>query len=90
MPEPDPFGVEIEEREDGTVAATYHVWGCGNVRHRKARAVALIRNIKRDGWRCAWCDAPIPEFRRADARYCREGCRKAAARSRSNPEACED
>ena len=35
-----------------------------------------------DGWACRQCCAPIPMYRRADARYCCEGCRKLAARRR--------
>lgn len=42
----------------------------------------MMRNLRRNGWCCEWCGGPVPEFRRADARYCREGCRKRAARAR--------
>lgn len=81
MPAPDPFAIEITEWPDGRVTVTYHVHWSGN-RTRKRRAIAILHNVHRSGWRCEWCHAPIPLFRRADARFCCEGCRKRAARER--------
>ncbi len=81
MPAPDPFAIEITEWDDGRVTVTYQVHWSGN-RTRKQRAVAILKKVRRDGWRCQWCQDPIPLFRRADARYCCEGCRKRAARHR--------
>lgn len=49
---------------------------------RMARAKRVLRNLAANGWACAWCGGPVPEFRRADARYCCEGCRKRGARGR--------
>jgi hypothetical protein len=80
MAEPDIDGIEIEDGESGGFVVTAQIWPDGNRRHRIARALAVLRNLKRDGWRCAWCGDPIPTFRRADAMFCREGCRKARAR----------
>jgi hypothetical protein len=34
--------------------------------------------------RCAHCGGPVPEGKRADARYCREGCRKMRHRARKS------
>jgi hypothetical protein len=44
--------------------------------------LAIRENLKRNGWRCEWCGERIPIHKRADARFCRERCRKAAARVR--------
>ncbi len=82
MTTPDIDGIEIEEREGGGFVVTAQLWAEGNRQHRTARALAIMRNLRRDGWRCAWCGDPIPAWRRADALFCREGCRKAHARAR--------
>ena len=80
MPEPEIDGIQICEPEGGGWSITYSGWFHGNRRHRAARALAIASNLRRDGWRCEWCGDPVPAYRRADARYCREGCRKAAGR----------
>lgn len=79
MPAPDPEGVWYEV-EPGTI----RVFACRlwltNPGNRDARAMSIAENLHRNGWRCEWCGDSIPAFRRSDARYCREGCRKRAAR----------
>ena len=88
MPAPDPHAIWYDENPDGSpritgeVWASSHPWWPGNPRHRKARVNAVARNIARGGWLCAWCLDPVPIHRRADARFCCEGCRKRAARER--------
>ncbi len=82
MPGPDPKGLHIEEHEDGSWTVTAEIWQESNRRARIARLQAVARNMKRNRWVCERCRAPVPTFRRADARYCREGCRKRAARER--------
>jgi hypothetical protein len=82
MAEPDIDGIEIEDRQGGGHIVTAQIWPDGNRRHRIARACATLRNLRRDGWRCVWCGDPIPAYRRVDAMFCREGCRKAHARAR--------
>jgi hypothetical protein len=82
MPHPDPNGLHIHERKDGDFSITAELWWHGNRRHRLARARAIAENIRQGGWRCSRCGTKIPVFKRADARYCREGCRKAEARKR--------
>ena len=82
MPAPDRDGVYIEENEDGTFRVQGLVWSPGNLRHHVARVRRILRNLRRNGWRCEWCGDPVPEYRRADARYCREQCRKKVARRR--------
>ena len=82
MPGPDPKGLWIE-REGGRPSAFFHAYGWdGKARHRKRRAETILRRIASRTWRCAWCNAPLPDWRRADAEFCREGCRKRAARAR--------
>lgn len=82
MPGPDPQGIDIAEYDDGAFALTAEIWWYGNRTARLARMFAIRRRIDLDGWRCEWCGGPVPLYRRADARYCREACRKHAARRR--------
>jgi hypothetical protein len=82
MPAPDPCGLYIEERTDGSFTITAEVWRYGNRKHRLARMLAVTRRMKADGWRCSWCGEPVPLYRRADAIYCGDGCRGRAARCR--------
>lgn len=78
----DPGGLWIEEYPDGGFSITCEVWSHGNKRHRIARMNAVARRIKRDGWKCSACGEKVPLYRRADATYCRESCRKRMARER--------
>lgn len=91
MPAPDPFAIELSE--DGRIWYSYRVgptWlfpfgaklGSNEKRNRDARAKAIAMNIRRDNWGCWWCGEEIGLHRRADARFCRERCRKAQARER--------
>ena len=88
MPGPDPKGVELGldfprrlsvlvYRSDASI-----LYGGGNRRHRNARALAILRKLQRGGWLCLWCNEPVPIFRRADACYCSQACRKRAAKTR--------
>lgn len=83
MGAPDPDGIHIEF--DGNRALVqYQIWREANPKSRKARAISILLLIGRDGegWQCSWCGDFIPIFKRADARYCCNGCRKAEARVR--------
>ena len=82
MAEPDPSGVEPGESWPNSVL--FYTWPCGNKRNRKARAQRIMQNARRGGgeWSCRECGDPVPFTRRADAVFCREGCRKKAARRR--------
>lgn len=51
-------------------------------RNRENRAKAICRNVARDGWLCLVCRGEIGFHKRADALYCRERCKRAAARTR--------
>ena len=83
MPAPDPSGLYIEEYEDGGFSIIGEIWWHGNRATRTKRMRRIAENIRRNGWPCAHCGDPIPLYRRADARFCRERCRKAEARNRS-------
>lgn len=82
MPCPDPGGIQIEEYDNGGFRVTAEIWWHGNRRHRLARMKALTRRLRCGGWKCRACGEPVPLYRRADADYCCEGCRKAHARAR--------
>ncbi len=82
MPGPDPQALWLEEDAYGRPVVSYEVFLIGNRTARKRRAVRVLRNILRDDWLCPWCRGPVPIFRRADARFCGESCRKKAARQR--------
>ncbi len=80
---PDPNGLFVEEGEDGTIyGVTAEIWDHGNKRHRLARMKAIAKNLSVLNWGCRYCGEPVPIYRRADARFCRERCRKAFARER--------
>jgi len=82
MPAPDPDGLSVEYFEDGRFTVTAEVWPYGNRRHRIARLKAVSKNIRWGNWSCRGCGDLVPLYRRADARYCCEACRKRAARAR--------
>jgi 3-carboxy-cis,cis-muconate cycloisomerase len=48
----------------------------------RKRAMAILRRLHWATWRCRWCGDDLPDHVRADALYCREACRKKAARER--------
>ena len=79
MPAPDPDAIEIIEWEGG-YSVLFPSWPNGCPRTLAARAKAILRNLRRNGWRCMWCGDPVPTQRRADAEFCSERCRKAAKR----------
>ncbi len=80
MPEPDPDG--IAPGENWPKGVLVQQWFCGNKRHRLARARRILENARWGEWSCRECREPVPMFRRADAVFCREACRKSAARRR--------
>lgn len=82
MPAPDPSGIYIEECEGGGLRLTCEIWWHGNRTNRVRRMMRIAENIRLSGWRCEHCGELIPLYRRVDAIYCRERCRKAAARNR--------
>ncbi len=84
MPGPDPNAVWLEENgRKLSVFYENYLW-TNNEGNRKARAIAMLRRAARRDWMCHWCGDALPVWRRVDARYCCEGCRKRAARLRRN------
>ncbi|KHQ53176.1 hypothetical protein A9320_19395 [Ruegeria sp. PBVC088] len=79
MPGPDPHAFWIVDSDPSSPRASYHsyLW-TGNGGNRKARAIAILKGLMRRDWHCRWCGNTLPDYARADARY----CRKAAARRR--------
>lgn len=74
-------GIAAEIEDDGRIVVRFESFLHTNISARRRRAIRILFNIRR-GWRCRDCREDIPTERRADAVYCREACRKAAARRR--------
>lgn len=82
MPGPDPDALWIEEdAERPTVSYQAYLW-TGNNGNRLKRAEAMVRRLALGTWVCRECGEALPDWRRVDARYCGESCRKRAARYR--------
>jgi len=82
MPGPDPHAMWFERHEGRITASYYRYLWSGQEAHREARACSILRRMAKGDWRCRWCGDALPDWRRSDARYCRETCRKKAARWR--------
>ena len=82
MPAPDPHAIATESTADGSVLVYADVFLIGNRKARLNRAKAILLNLRANDWPCWRCGRPVPLFRRVDARYCCDGCRKRAARAR--------
>jgi len=81
MSGPDPFGIWVQYDAEGNTHVVYEQWDYGNRKTRQARASSILRNLKL-GWLCPVCFEPVPIYRRADAAFCSERCRKKQARKR--------
>ena len=82
MPGPDPRALWIDEDANRPKVCFQAYFWSGNNGNRRKRAIAILRRLLRGDWNCRWCGDPLPDWRRADALYCSEGCRKRAARAR--------
>jgi hypothetical protein len=83
MPGPDPHSLWIEDLGPVRARVSFEAYDwTGNSGNRRARAIAILRRLYRGTWSCRWCGDDLPDYVRADALYCREGCRKRAARER--------
>ena len=81
MPDRESTLIWIEELDPPHVSLTWSSYPWQNSTHIKRRAERLARNYAR-GWYCERCQKLMPVWKRADARYCSESCRKMAARLR--------
>jgi hypothetical protein len=83
MPGPNPYELWIDDDdpERPVVWFEQYFW-TGNRGNRMARAVKITRRLRLGDWQCRWCGDMFPDYKRADARYCCERCRKAAAQAR--------
>lgn len=82
MPGPEPGAVWIEDVEAGRYRAVFEPYFYSRSQNRLKRVKTILRRLVARTWRCQWCGDELPDYRRADAVYCREGCRKRAARDR--------
>ena len=79
MPGPDPNAMWFE-KEDGAIRATYEAYfWTGKSWNRQKRVNRILYRMYKMDWQCDWCREELPHWRRADAQYCCEGCRKRAA-----------
>lgn len=83
MPAPDPDRLWIEEAYPGRVLISRVTpWG-GCPKAGKRRALLLLRACqigRLNG--CVFCREPIPDHKRADARYCSRSCKARALQMR--------
>ena len=96
MPCPDPDAIDYGDTwPDRPAVQVSHsaatILGGGNPRHRLDRAKRIFRKLASwRGWACRWCGGQVPLFRRADAIYCSESCRKRAAQKRRKGQAWDN
>ena len=75
MPASDPHAMWL----DGDMITFESCWPLGSNTNRKARAIAILRRIKLDTWRCERCGDALGLHKRADTKFCSDGCRKKRA-----------
>lgn len=73
--------ISIEELDPPYVRLTWAYYSWQNQTRIRKRAERLVNNYAR-GWNCLRCGQTIDPWKRVDARYCCESCRKMAARDR--------
>lgn len=83
MPGPNPHELWIDDDDPARPAVSFQNYSwTNNSGNRKARAISILRRLQLKDWACRWCGDPLPEYKRADALYCGESCRKRSARAR--------
>ena len=82
MPGPDPDAIELDTEGTRKLVHFHRYFWTGNTGNRETRAKEILRRAMAGDWVCNWCGDELPIWRRADAQYCCEGCRKKAARAR--------
>jgi len=83
MPGPDANTIWIEPNETGGYSAQFEVYfWTGNKANRLARVKAIGKRMMGGTWRCRRCGDDLSQDKRADTRFCSEGCRKKSVRKR--------
>lgn len=82
MPGPDAGTIWLERTDRGYHAEFHKYFWTGNDANRKARVIAVGKRMVQGTWCCRWCGDDLSFDKRADTRFCSEGCRKRAARDR--------
>ncbi|MEX0349847.1 MAG: hypothetical protein AB3N15_10535 [Paracoccaceae bacterium] len=77
----DRADIWIEYMDGPNVRMGCAIYSWQNSTRINERAAALGKKYSQ-GWYCAYCGNLMPEWKRIDAKYCKEGCRKMAARIR--------
>lgn len=82
MPGPCPHSLWVEH--DGSRFVVYYqrYFWTQNEGNRRERARVILARLRAGTWFCRWCDDELPEYKRADAQFCSEGCKRRAARAR--------
>ena len=81
MPDPSETLIWIEELDPPHVTMTYSIRPWQN-RTQVARRVSRLCQKYARGWHCQRCEKLMPVWKRVDAVYCCESCRKLSARER--------
>ena len=81
MPDRESSPIWIDELNPPHVRLTWSHYPWQNSTHIKRRVDRLAQKYSR-GWHCEYCGELMPVWKRVDARYCCESCRKMAARKR--------
>lgn len=82
MPGPEAGTIWLERDGKGYTAQMQAYFWTGNKGNRLRRVRAIGRRLIEGSWFCGWCGGELSFDKRADARFCRESCRKKAARQR--------
>ena len=82
IPGPTPHSIFIEPMFGGTLITFENYLGLNRSPHRLARAETIAVRIAKNTWKCASCSSSLPIWKRADAIYCGESCRKKDAYQR--------
>ncbi len=81
MTDRDNATIWIEELNPPQVRLSFTHFPWQNAHRIAERATKLAQNYSK-GWHCAYCGNLMLVWKRIDAKYCKEGCRKMAARKR--------
>ena len=82
MPGPAPHSIWFETIYGGSLVTFENYLGQRQSLHREQRAQALSNRLLQNTWKCRWCSSSLPIWKRSDAIYCGESCRKKDAHKR--------